>query len=334
MVVFEFDAEDLARTRFAISPMWELCTSLRLLRDAELAAMHIPWVRDALPTARAMDLRAALAMTPPRGYTPDFLTPPPSGPVARIEEELERVRETPAAQVRHDLEVLVDQHRMRRLPEALEPLMAHPRRELARLTERMGAFWDAVLAGHWPRIRALFDADLAHRARRLTEGGVGDLFADLNHQVTWTGRLLRIENEYDVQVSLGGRGLLLVPSVFQWQRPASISTKPWQPTLLYPARGVGSLWEPAAERAPGAVARVVGRTRADLLARLATPHTTTDLAALTGLRAGGVSQHLTALRDAGLVRPTRQGRAVLYTRTDLADELLTGARSRAAAPSR
>src|SRR3712207_4712310 len=130
MVVFEFEAEDLARTRFALSPMWELCTSLRLLRDAELAAMHIPWVRGALPTARAMRMQMALALLPPRGYFPDFMTPPPSDPVTSIEDELALVRATTPAQVRHDVEVLVRKQRMRRLPPVLEPLLAHPRREL------------------------------------------------------------------------------------------------------------------------------------------------------------------------------------------------------------
>jgi DNA-binding transcriptional ArsR family regulator len=327
MVVFEFDAEDLARTRFAISPMGELCTSLGMLRDAELAAGHIPWVREALPAARALDLRAALALLPPRGYVPDFMTPPPSSPVARIEDELDALRATPAAQVRHDLEVLVGQQRLGRLPAVLEPLRDHPRRELGRLAERLRAFWDVALAPHWPRIRALLDADLAYRAGRLTAGGVARLFEDIHHTVAWRGRELRIEHEYEARIALGGRGLLLVPSVFHWQRPASISTAPWQPTLIYPARGVAALWEPAAERSPEAVARVIGRTRADLLARLQTPRTTTALAARTGLRAGGVSQHLAALRDAGLVSATRQGRAVLYVRTDLADALLTGARS-------
>jgi DNA-binding transcriptional ArsR family regulator len=324
MVVFEFDAEDLARTRFALSPMWELCTSLRLLRDAERAAMHMPWVRDALPTAHAMDLRMALALLPPRGYLPDFMTPPPGDPVTTIEDELALVGATPPAQVRHDLEVLVRQQRMRALPPVLEPLLAQPRRALGRLVEQLAAFWDTALAEHWPRIRALLDADLGHRARRLTEGGVARLFGDLHHAVTWRGPQLLIDQEYDFSVALGGRGLLLMPSVFQWQRPGSISTAPWQPTLIYPARGVAALWEPPAERGPSALGRVLGRTRAGLLAELGTPQTTTDLAARFGLRAGGVSQHLTTLRDAGLVSATRQGRAVLYVRTELADRLLTG----------
>jgi DNA-binding transcriptional ArsR family regulator len=327
MVVFEFDAEDLARTRFAFSPMWELCSSLRMLRDPELAAMHMPWVREGLPIAHAMGLKDAFALLPPRGYLPDFMTPPPRDPVTSIGDELERVRSTSAEQVRHDVAVLVGQHKLAGTPAVLEPLVARPRRELPRLVDRLADYWDAALADRWPRLRALLDADLLHRARRLTDGGPARLFEDLHHSVTWRDRELRIDQAYDVRVALAGRGLLLVPSAFEWQRPASISTRPWQPTLIYPARGIAALWEAPAQRAPGSLARVLGRTRADLLAELETPRSTTDLAARFGLHAGGVSQHLTALRDAGLVSGTRQGRAVLYVRTGLADDLLRGARS-------
>ncbi|MEO3862119.1 hypothetical protein [Acrocarpospora sp. B8E8] len=43
----------------------------------------------------------------------------------------------------------------------------------------------------------------------------------------------------------------------------------------------------------------------------------------SGLSAAGVSQHLTALRMAGLTSAHRVGRSVLYARTGLADALLT-----------
>jgi hypothetical protein len=103
MVVFEFTLDDLARMRFAISPMWELVTSLRMLRDPERVAMHLPWVREALPIARGLDLGLALALTPSQGYIPDFLTPPPRTPVASFDDELEEMRATPPAQVRADV---------------------------------------------------------------------------------------------------------------------------------------------------------------------------------------------------------------------------------------
>ena len=63
---------------------------------------------------------------------------------------------------------------------------------------------------------------------------------------------------------------MLVPSVFQWERPAVIYDAPWQPTLLYPARGVALLWE-ADRPQPGAGARDARRAadddRAGALAR-------------------------------------------------------------------
>ncbi len=45
MVRFVFSVEDLARTRFAISPMFELVHSLVALRDPSHAALHVPWLR-------------------------------------------------------------------------------------------------------------------------------------------------------------------------------------------------------------------------------------------------------------------------------------------------
>ncbi|MFE2167564.1 ArsR/SmtB family transcription factor [Streptomyces sp. NPDC059447] len=51
----------------------------------------------------------------------------------------------------------------------------------------------------------------------------------------------------------------------------------------------------------------------------------TELARRAGLSPSGVSQYLTALRDAGLVSAHRAGRSVLYARTSVADSLLAGA---------
>ncbi|WSG48131.1 helix-turn-helix domain-containing protein [Dactylosporangium sp. NBC_01737] len=62
-----------------------------------------------------------------------------------------------------------------------------------------------------------------------------------------------------------------------------------------------------------------------MLAELGTPASTTDLAQRTGLSAPGVSQHLTTLRDAGLVSAHRAGRRVLYARTSAAEAVLDAA---------
>jgi DNA-binding transcriptional ArsR family regulator len=57
------------------------------------------------------------------------------------------------------------------------------------------------------------------------------------------------------------------------------------------------------------------------------PASTTQLAHRTGLSPAGVSQYLTALRDAGLVSAHRAGRSVLYARTAAAETLLKAASS-------
>jgi hypothetical protein len=55
--------------------------------------------------------------------------------------------------------------------------------------------------------------------------------------------------------------------------------QPWQPTLIYPARGIAGLWQPPAGQPPAALARLLGRTRAKLLLALAEPASTAVLAA-------------------------------------------------------
>ena len=117
--------------------------------------------------------------------------------------------------------------------------------------------------------------------------------------------------------------MLLAPSAFVWQTPMVVTDEAWQPTLIYPARGVAALWE-GAPTSPEALAALLGRTRANLLALLDAPRSTTELARRMGVSAGGVSQHLGVLRAGGLVTPQREGRSVLYVRTPPADALVSG----------
>jgi DNA-binding transcriptional ArsR family regulator len=318
MLRLDFTLVDLARTRFAVSPLSEVVGGLRLLRDPDRAGPHLPWLRDALPIARGMPLETALARMPSYGYVPDFLTPPASSPVASFEDELERFRTTSPSVVRREVELL---YRGKRAPEVIRELVAHPLRGLGRLTAVLDLWWRRAVEPHWLRIRSLLDADLAHRARRLTAGGPAALFSDLHDAMTWHDDRLELATVYEARIALAGRGLLLVPSAFYWQGIGPIVHPPWQPTLLYPARGLELLWE-TGTASPGALSAVIGRSRARLLALLDAPRSTTELARRLTLTSGAVSQHLSALRAAGLVSATRRGREVLYLRTELAEQLL------------
>jgi DNA-binding transcriptional ArsR family regulator len=319
MLTFIFSVDDLARTRFAISPMFELIAGIRDMRDPGRAAMHVPWIRTALPTAYEVGLEPWLSLVPVRGYIPDFLSPPPTTPLATFEEELDVVRSTSAKQIRFELEIVA---RRSGTSPTIEAMREHPRREVNRMCEVFEAFWKAALEPHWPRIHSLMEADLRHRSRRLTEGGPVRLFEDLHPAVAWAGERLEVQMTWTDTVELGGKGLLLMPTALEAAHPLVIADPPWQPSLIYPSRGLALLWEPGTNAGPEALASLVGSTRADLLSALSAPRSTTELARSLGLTPGGVSQHLAVLRRSGLVEGDRHGRSVLYLRTPAADRLV------------
>jgi DNA-binding transcriptional ArsR family regulator len=323
VVRFVFSVEDLARTRFAVSPMWELERSLVALRDPSHAALHVPWLRSLSGRLDGLALERAVALTPPRGFNPDFITPPPAGPLGDIEDDLAALRATPVAQIRSDMTLFGEQQPRGRA--VADTWLAHPRREVRRLADLLEAYWARAVEPVWPRVRAFLDADIAYRARRLAAGGPAALFADLSENVAWEQPHLDVAvPAHDATIELAGRGLLLMPSAFSAIRPFVIDRAPWQPTLVYPARGIATLWQDAAP-APDGLARILGATRAAILADLAAPRSTTEVAERLSLSPGGTSHHLTALRDAGLVAGRREGRLVLYVRTPLGDALARGA---------
>jgi hypothetical protein len=317
MVEYVFTLDDLARLRFAVSPPWELVTSLRALREPAGAGVHLEWVRAVRGDLKGLDLRPTLALLGRADYTPDFLTPPPQSPLASIEEGLEQIRSAPIARVRREVGFVAS----RRSAPELNAFLEHPRRELNRLVKALAEFWERAFAPSWPRVRALLEADIAQRARTVTEAGAGPALDDLHPSVRWAGDRLRVAVSHTSTVELEGRGLLLVPSAFLWTRPVVVSAKPWQPSVIYPARGVGLLWE-AEEPLADALATLLGRTRARVLAGTAAPVSTTELARRLQITAGGASQHLSALAAAGLVSRRRHGREVLYMRTPVAEDLV------------
>ena len=45
MISYRFGPDDLARVRFAISPLFELAASWQVLRDPAQHSIHRPWVQ-------------------------------------------------------------------------------------------------------------------------------------------------------------------------------------------------------------------------------------------------------------------------------------------------
>ncbi len=316
-----FSAADLAQTRFAVSPMWEVVTSYRVLVGRPDSGPHRRWVAQVRPriVRAGLDRGWLAALVPAQGYLADFLNPTPAGPFPTLGTELDAVLRTPGGQVRDDLRTLTGGEHLDRL----RLLHDDPPAVLRKVVDEIEAYWELALAPYWARIQHVLEADVFHRARQVAEHGSARVLSELHETVRWDDGTLRLVRRHcALSRDQAGSGLLLVPSVFAWPRVLTRSVPPDPPQLAYPARGFGAVWEPRTADSTEAVAAVLGRSRTLLLTELDTPASTTQLAAHCGLSAAGVSQHLIALRNAGLVTAHRSGRSVLYARTAVADQLL------------
>ncbi|MFJ8077319.1 DUF5937 family protein [Streptomyces sp. NPDC096176] len=312
--------------RFAVSPMWEVVPSFRLLNSAATHPVHHIWVEQVRPrSAAAGAARGWLAeLIPPSGYVPDFLNPAPAGPAPTLATELAAIQAAPVDRVRRDLDHLA--RHQGRLGPRMRALYADPQARLAKVTEAIETYWELALAPYWARIRTVLNADVYYRARQVAEHGTSHLFNDLHTTVVWDDNALRLaRRKQPLSRKTAGAGLVLIPSAFAGPGLGTRVALPDPPQLAYPARGVGSLWESRPAARNDALAGVLGRSRTLLLTELETPASTTELARRTGLSAAGVSQCLTALREAGLVSAHRVGRSVLYARTAAAETLLEAA---------
>ncbi|NUT33599.1 MAG: winged helix-turn-helix transcriptional regulator [Hamadaea sp.] len=308
--------------RFALSCLWEAASSYHVLQGPEGHVALRPWVDRTLPQVRAAGLGpggpsilAGLIPPGPR-YMPDFLTPPSSTLNPDLEQELAVLTATPPETVRAEIELL----EWARTP-AVQALYDDPATGLPRLAAELRQYWELALAEHWPRMKALLEAEVFHRARLLAEEGAAGLLNGLHDRIGWEENTLSVLHKMCTGGTvLSGSGLLLIPAVFVWPAVRTVASAE-NPQLAYPARGVATLWE-SPSGPPAALAAVIGRTRAQLLVELGAPVSTTELARRTGLSAGGVSQHLSALRAAGLISAHRSGHAVLNLRTPAAETLL------------
>lgn len=324
MLRIDVGGEDLAKSRFALSPLWELTQALRRLAapPGRTDQALRPWVERARERYAALrreaDVDAVLALQAP-GYGVDFLSPTPTGVAVSIDDLLDEVRATPLVTARSQIADAL--RRQRRVGARVRSVLR--REDIASyLADVLSAAWTRLLAPEWPLLRAILERDVVHRAEQLAAGGWSAALADLHTRARWSDGAIVVAPAADAHTDLGGRGLMFVPSVFVWPGLAWTLDPPWPPSLIYPARGVAALWERASSAAPPGLARLLGASRAEVLLALDTPGSTSQLAGVLGQSLGGVGDHLAALRDAGLVTRARTGRSVLYRRTPVGDALV------------
>ncbi|KUJ66738.1 MarR family transcriptional regulator [Streptomyces albus subsp. albus] len=325
MISFELGVEDLADTRFALSPAQETTLSLRVLRDPGLSAIHLPWRRSVLERIGALDTGLLMSLVARQLTIPDFLTPPPTGFAPDFEEQLAAVRRVPPARIRHDLLMA---HAPDPLPAVLAEAVDGDDDAVLRLREGicevLRRYWKLAIEPSWRPMRLLLEADMTYRARQLAVGGARLLFADIHPNLRWADGVLHIDKMIShFRVASAGRGLLLLPSVFAHKAAGPVGPEE-PPHVFYPSRGVGTLWAAPPATEATALAALLGASRARLLILLEEPLATVEIARRLRVTPSAVSQHLRILHATGLVTRTRDGRHVLYRRSDLGDGLCGG----------
>jgi DNA-binding transcriptional ArsR family regulator len=337
MIRIELGVEDLANTRFGISPLTETVFSLWALSDPSRHTLHLPWLRTVRGRLSPTDTDLLLALVGPsrlppdfRGNPsralPDFLTPRPTRFIARFQDELAVVRATPPEIVRRDL---VATHAPDPVPDQLQAATRSNDRPILRLRgaicDALECHWNHSLAPIWPQMQLVLEADTTYRARQLATGGARRLFADIHPNLRWNDGVLSIAEmvSHDT-VAAAGRGLLLVPSIFAY-KPVPPLDPHEPPSLAYPSRGIATLWAPPPQPHPTALVDLLGRTRALLLQMLEEPLPTIELARRLKVTPSAVSQHLQVLHATGLLTRDRDRRQILYRRSPTGDQLTTGA---------
>jgi DNA-binding transcriptional ArsR family regulator len=316
--------DDLAVSRFAVSPLGELGHLLRHLGERGGRGSRLPsplrtrWRERFAQVRDDPGIRALLALQG-SAYGVNFAAPPPNGVAQTLGDDLAAVRATPLSLARAEITKALASS------PAPEPQIARwlTRRDVVdQIADTLQMAWTALIAPDWPQLQAIIERDVVHRAGQLTRLGWAGAVTGMHDSVLWHNGTVEIRERANDQARLDGRGLLFVPSVFIYPGLGFYLEPPWRPALVYPARGSAALWADQ-PRPAGSLGRLLGASRAHLLAVLDTPTSTTGLVATTGMSLGAVGGHLRIMTDAGLLSRARSGRTVLYQRTPIGEALLS-----------
>jgi DNA-binding transcriptional ArsR family regulator len=323
MLRIHFTAADLQRIRWAShpEPLMETVFSLQLLQQPQ--AYGEPFVRWSTQVQQSLGRREYPLFdlaTPDDGTLPELLIAPTGA--ADLSDGLAAAHARPTARITSDLAVtrsqrpdlpqwIVDVHHGR--PEATD-----------RLAHLLDTYHRLAIAPTWQYVE--------HAVRAAFDGAAttADLMLnDLHPAISWEYPVLTVPCHipHDVTVHLAGRGLLLVPAFFMRVPTARMDNFDEQAPieLFFPVHHRQPV---AAEDSPHldpGLIRLLGRTRAAVLAALTAVRSTTELAARVGVSAATASHHLNALRAGGLITTVREHGTARHNLTHLGLRLLYNA---------
>ena len=273
--------------------------------------------------------------------TPECVIPPGIGTRPAFEEQLGAVASAPLDELRYDFarplfhwheptaggpERLEDpdaQAAMLDRAERFEPesrevaklIFDDPEALRRRFVDLLARYWDEAFALEWDRLEPRLSAEVEAATSLIENGGLYELLRRLpaTRFDAATGTLVRPSpHEHDVPIS-ADEPLMLVPSAYVWPHVRVNCDAPWPLVIVYPA----TFARAELELAPADLVRTLRAlgdgTRLRAIRLISErPRSTEELAPLVGLSESGLSKHLRALIDAGLLTQRRQGYYVLY----------------------
>ena len=317
----------------APAPLVETMLSLHVLMHPKEHPLQHPWIRQMrkLSAALKREIRAFWFLY--SDITADFMLPERADAPQSFDEALAAFAALPPERARYELarpaffyfepdggpeslerEDVRERLRRRAGPAIAEQLLDDPAAVQRRVVELLAAYWAESFAAEWERLEPAL-ADEADRARHEDPIALlGHVRAEL--RVDEAERMLIRQSGHEHEVTVDARNpLRLIPSVYVWPHVRINCDAPWPLAILYPPRTMRK--DVVRSSAPDGLVRALRAasdpTRLRILRLVAErPRPTEELAPLVGLSESGLSKHLKALTDAGLVSTRRQGWYVLY----------------------
>ncbi len=320
MLRLHFTEADLQRIRWMThpEPLMETVFSLQFLQQPQADSQpFVRWSSQAREAVGPGGQPVFDLVTPDHGTLPEFLVAPTGA--ASLSDGLEAVRAKPLAEATADLAVarslrpdlprwIVDVHHGR--PDATN-----------RLARLLDVYHRLAIAPVWRHVQ---------RAVQAVTGGAaataGSMLNGLHPSISWEFPVLTVPCHFphDVDFHLAGRGLLLVPAFFLGAPTARLDNYDEQAPveLFFPVHHkYARLPEDGLHPDPGLV-RLLGRTRAAVLAALTAVRSTTELATRVGISTATASHHLNALRASGLITTVRPHGTARHSLTHLGQRLV------------
>ena len=311
-----FDVDDLAGTRFAISPLRHALFAALCVHHPSLGAPGSIWrdVAAALPS-RATPLLDLLGRAGAKAHLYGRLlwveAPMPDTGRLTLGDELDAITALGEREFGGELWRLL-------LPDT--PL-DHDQ-VIGVLADGLHVIFHRFLAPEWQAMRRCLEADLARRTEAALRDGFGPMLGSLSPRLAWADHGLQISGAPAADVPLRGNGLVVGPIVSAARDYLSIAISPdrRRSLLSYPVPGARSA--PAPRGRLDTLAALVGPSRARALRAIGDGCGTDELAIRLGVSPSTASEHASTLRNAGLLRTDRDGRAVRHTLTSLGGHLL------------